>query len=232
MSQYCFMIATKNTMTIKDKKPKNMIFAAYLTQLRLKLPLRKNRPVFKKEVAVEAGVNISSYSMAENGVVPGDSVLYKLSKYFNVLVDDFKNKRIDYTPKVASAFRESKSELQDGEGPYGKTHQHDVEGGHLTITEFGPKDGQVKGPLRAAMEGLGEIFDSNDPILIPAIQANIRAFQLSARREHDNTQQAQKIKALEDKCDEFKKRLEDLERKLEDNPPHDHKEVPIERKVI
>ena len=34
-----------------------------------------------------------------------------------------------------------------------------------------------------ATSGLKEIFDSGDPVLIPAIQANIHAFQISVRRE-------------------------------------------------
>ena len=204
MSQSYSAIATKNTMIKKPKKPKNIMFAVYLTQLRLKLPLRKNRPVFKKEVAIEAGINISSYSMAESGVIPGDSVLYRLSQYFNVPVDNFKNKQIDHVPKAAAPFRETKSELQDG---------------------------QAQGPLLAAIVGLSEVFNSNDPILIPTIQAKIHAFQLSARREHQNAQQARQIKALQDECDELKKRFDALEKTCQNFSPGPA-EATTERKVI
>ena len=49
---------------------------------------------------------------------------------------------------------------------------------------------------------------------------NIRAFQLSARREHQNQQQQDQIKKLESKCEEFLKRLEDLEEKLASYDEH------------
>ena len=87
-------------------------------------------------------------------------------------------------------------------------------------------------PYGEASDGLRDIFNSGEQVLISAIQANIRAFQVAAHREHQNAQQSQKIKDLEEKCDEFKKRLEYLERKLEDNPPHDHKEEPTKQKVM
>jgi hypothetical protein len=47
-----------------------------------------------------------------------------------------------------------------------------------------------------AAAGLKEIFDSRDPVLIPAIQANIHAFQISVRRERQIQQQADEITAL------------------------------------
>ena len=198
---------------MKNTKPKNMLFAVYLTQLRLKLPLRENRPVYKKEVANEAGVNIGSYSMAENGIVPGRAVLSALSQYFKVPIELFEKAQTTHIPEEMLPHQEIKYELQDGEFPWGKTRQHDIKGTPpLIVTEFKPKEGQVTGPLRGAMEGLGEIFDSNNPILIPTIQAKIRTFQLSVRREQQNAQQARQIKALQDECDELKKRIDTLEK--------------------
>ncbi len=56
-----------------------------------------------------------------------------------------------------------------------------------------------------AVSGLKEIFDSGDPVLIPAIQANIHAFQISVRREAHIQEQTKEINDL-------KKRMESLER--------------------
>ncbi|MBW2623170.1 MAG: hypothetical protein JRD68_09715 [Deltaproteobacteria bacterium] len=67
------------------------------------------------------------------------------------------------------------------------------------------------GPFGKASEGLREIFDSRDPVLIPAIEANIRAFQLSVRRDRQIQQQGAEIETL-------KKRVAALEEKLNFDP--------------
>lgn len=72
------------------------------------------------------------------------------------------------------------------------------------------------GSFGKASEGLKEIFDSQDPVLIPAIEANIRAFQLSVRRDRQIQQQAAEIEILN-------KRVAALEARHRDDPPdHDH----------
>ena len=65
-----------------------------------------------------------------------------------------------------------------------------------------------------ASTGLREIFNSGDPILIPALQANIRAFRIAARRERQIQRQAREI-------DDLKQRVAALEEKL--IPPEDLK---------
>jgi len=65
--------------------------------------------------------------------------------------------------------------------------------------------------LTQAMAGLSEIFYSGDPILVSAIIANIRAFQVAARREQQIRQQADKIAGLERKCEELMRRIQALE---------------------
>ncbi len=47
-----------------------------------------------------------------------------------------------------------------------------------------------------AASGLKEIFDSGDPLLIPTIQANIHAFQISVRREAHIQEQTKEINDL------------------------------------
>lgn len=60
-----------------------------------------------------------------------------------------------------------------------------------------------------AATGLKEIFDSGDPVLIPAIQANIHAFQISVRREAHIQEQTKEISDL-------KKRMESLEKQMKE----------------
>jgi len=189
----------------------------------------------QSDFGAQIGVSQSAVQNYESGQIPKGDVLQRIRQKFKVNIDWLlTGEGKPYIEREGrEVFETGGIELQDGEGPWGKTREHDVEGAPpLTVTAFEPKDDQVKGPLRAAMEGLGEIFDSNDPILIPAIQANIHAARISVQREYQNTRQAQQIKDLEDKNDEFKKRLEDLERKSEDNPGHNHKEVPTKQKAI
>ena len=59
------------------------------------------------------------------------------------------------------------------------------------------------------VSGLKEIFDSGDPVLIPAIQANIHAFQISVRREAHIQEQTKEINDL-------KKRMESLEKQMKE----------------
>ena len=210
----------------------NIEFGSRLKELRYNLPKRDGNIVFQREVAKEAKISVSSYQQAEKGFMPGRSILTALSEYFNVPKKYLEKGQVDHVPKETSLYQGIKSELQDGEGLWGKTHLHEVEGTHLTITEFDPKEGQIKGPLRAAIEGLGEIFDSGDQILTQAIQANIRAFQLSARRERQNAQQVREIKALQNKYDELKKRFDAHEKTCSPNSSSSPAGDNTERKVI
>ena len=68
-------------------------------------------------------------------------------------------------------------------------------------------------PFGQATAGLRAIFDSQDPVLISAIQANIRAFQLAARREKQVDYLNQEIQKLKQECDKFKERIAALESK-------------------
>jgi len=175
----------------------------------------------QSDFGAQIGVSQSAVQNYESGQIPKGDVLQRIHQNFKVninwLLTDEGNPSIE--KERHGSFKTGGIELQDGEGLWGKTRHREVEGTHLTITEFKPKDGQAQGPLLAAITGLSEIFDSNDPILIPAIQANIRAFQLSARRERQNSQLAGQVKALQAEykalqveCDELKKRIDTLEK--------------------
>lgn len=69
-----------------EKAEKDMEFAERLVELRARLPLRNAKIVTLKEVAKEAGVNLGSYSRAENGIIPGEKVLTRIARYFEVSI--------------------------------------------------------------------------------------------------------------------------------------------------
>jgi len=191
---------------------------------------RKKRLLTQFQAAELMDISVRSLQGHEsNKHRPSDKTINKYAHIYLYSKSYLLTGEIDIIPEKIPLYQGSKSELQDGEGFRGKTHLHEVEGTPLTDMKFKPKDGQVKGPLRAAIEGLGEIFDSNNSILIPAIQANIRTFQLSARREHQNTQQ---IKALQDKYDELEKRFDAHEKTCAQTSSPGPEEGNIDRKVM
>ena len=188
----------------------------------------------QSDFGAQIGVSQSAVQNYESGQIPKGDVLQRIHQNFKVSIDWLLTG--EGNPSIEKerygGFKTGGIKLQDGEGLWGKTRHREVEGSHLTITEFKPKEGQAQGPLLAAITGLSEIFDSNDPILIPTIQAKIHAFQLSARREHNNAQQAHQIKALQDECDELKKRIDTLEKTCAETSTSGPEGGNIKRKVI
>ena len=87
-------------------------------------------------------------------------------------------------------------------------------------------------PYGEASDGLRDIFNSGEQVLISAIQANIRAFQLSTRREHQNAQQVRQIKALQDKYNELEKRFDAHEKTCAQTSTPGPEGGNINRKVI
>jgi len=65
----------------------------------------------------------------------------------------------------------------------------------------------------SAASGLKEIFDSKDPVLVPALQANIQSFQLAVRRERQIQKQSAEIKELKKELDDLKNRFDALEKR-------------------
>ncbi|MDY6851754.1 MAG: helix-turn-helix transcriptional regulator [Thermodesulfobacteriota bacterium] len=194
---------------------KDMEFAKRLVRLRLDLPLRDNKPVPIKTVADESGVNIGGLSKAENGIVPGEKILNRLAKYYGVSIDYL------LTGKTDASTNEPPPK------PHGVAHFYGVAKAPAAQTQSQPtpKPDQ-ESPFLQPMSMLSEILASGDPILVPAIQANLRAFQSAVRDKQRLSIQSAEIKELRDKCDEFEKKnanLEDrlaaLEQKLKEPPP-------------
>lgn len=111
--------------------------------------------------------------------------------------------------------------------PHGVAHFYGVAKAPAAQTQSQTSpDPDQESPFLQPISMLSEILASGDPILVPAIQANLRAFQVAIRDKQRLSIQSEKIKELEDKCDEFEKknnnleeRLEALEKKLKEPPP-------------
>jgi len=86
----------------------------------------------------------------------------------------------------------------------------------IPVPDFNPPPGID--PTVQAMSDIKEIFDSGDPILIPAIQANLHAFKRALLRERqfeqilkENEELKKRILKLEELCAELKDKFESLQ---------------------
>jgi len=66
-------------------------------------------------------------------------------------------------------------------------------------------------PFARSVSGLREIFNSQDQVLISAIQANIQAFRLAVQREHQTQHQSIELHKLKEEYEALKERVLALE---------------------
>jgi len=198
-------------------------------------------PALKSGSGVGSGVEVSSRNQifTKNLVARRNQLQYtqqKLSDLTGVKLRTIQNYEKGGKPKgdnilaLAEVLECSLDWLLLDKGP-----EPDPPGEEKQIDKPGPLYNKVKTPdthindqcveyssgadeFGKAVAGLKEIFDSRDPVLIPAIQANIHAFQVSVRREHYIQQQTSKINALEKECDDLRTRLEAIENRLFTQP--------------
>ena len=155
---------------------------------------------------------------------PGNNTIKKYCEIYNCSRKYLLLGQIDHIPVETLFFEENKPELQDGDGLYENILDLKVKKFPLIIKELEREEGRWEKVIgihinEDVIVGLREIFDSNDPALISAIQANIRAFQIAIRRKDRNIQLAQQIKTLQDVCNKLKKRIKILEMKFENSQP-------------
>jgi transcriptional regulator with XRE-family HTH domain len=129
-----------------------------------------------------------------------------------------------YNPGVRPELR-----AEEREGLWGDTKHMEVDGKSFSITEFSPSGPSKKHKTSSeradsddtqelfgrAVEGLRRIFDSRDPQLISAIQANLRAFEKTAIKDQHSAKQAQKLHTLENKYQQLQDELNALKKQLE-----------------
>jgi hypothetical protein len=190
-------------------KIKDLKFRETLLGLRYNLPAPVGKHVTQEEVARGADISITAYQFAESGIVPGDAVLMKLARYFGVSED--------YLLGKDGAVSENKyhpvghREAKDKDGLFGRTKHLDVEGSRFTVTTHEP---DPDNPFLKPMAMLTEILASGDPVLVPAIQANLRAFQTAIRKERKLTEYSQQLNDLQCKYEDVKKENTNLEERL------------------
>ena len=179
--------------------------------------LKKRKGISAKQIALKVGIDPSSFYRYMKGKnEPPISFLTKLQNAYPDLVDIVWFIRDD-VEEPSSWFG------GDEDGPHGKTKEAKVNGKQFTLINHELKrhsDFPSEPDFGDAVEGLREIYDSRDPVLIPAIEANIRAFRTSSRRERQIQQQQAQIRQINDKCDGLIERIEELDAKLD---AHDHK---------
>ena len=176
------------------KQEKDLIFAAALVRMRLDLPLRNAKAVQKKDVAKEAGVNLGSYSQAENGIIPGEKVLIRIARYFKVSEETLLHPPGEEVP-ILKGIEGGGLESQDKEGLFGKTRHIKVEGAGFAVTTHEPKNQTTE---NQAMATLVEMLHAKE-------------MQLS-----EQTMEIENLKAL---CNEMKARISALEAKPTENNP-------------
>ena len=160
--------------------------------------LRKNYayPITQEEVADNIGVKRVTYQRYEYGFSPNKSNLKEVIEFYCC------NKLWLLTGR-GEPF--DNQEAIDKKKPlYNKVETLDM---HVAAPGVEYNDGLDD--FGKASAGLKEIFDSGDPVLIPVIQANIHAFQISVRREAHIQEQTKEISDL-------KKRLDVLERHIKE----------------
>ncbi len=151
------------------------------------------------------GVGKTSIQNYETGDrTPKGDVLQALQKEFSVSIDWLLTGRGEPYVREADAggFEDGGVEGLDGEGLNGPTGEYEIEGRKFRVSDFERQYAPqaVSDPFTRAISAVREIFDSGDPVLIHVLQANLHAFQHSAR-------QSRQIRDLQ-------RRLEILEKKL------------------
>lgn len=158
--------------------------------------LRETAGLIQPEVAQKTGLGYSTVQNNEAGQRPNQN---NLQKY----IDLYGCTKIYLLEGIEPIYQNPDlPEDVSKEALYNKVEMRDMH----TAAPGGEYNADMDDFGKAA-SGLKEIFDSGDPVLIPAIQANIHAFQISVRREVHIQEQTNEINDL-------KKRMESLERRL------------------
>ena len=186
--------------------------------------LRKNKMLEQKEAAIEIGIVYETYQKYEYGNHPNRKNIDKIVSYYNC----------------------NRAWLLTGSGePYQeeKSIRNIREKSYPTAIDTSMRNQAVNDIL--------EIFDSGDPILIPAIQANLIAFRRAIERERqfaeiheenkqiriENNELKERLKILEEKCNKYDQELEDYKKSSrsdqirEEDPPEERVDI-IKRRAM
>lgn len=159
--------------------------------LRLK-KLRKHVRLYQREAAIKVGIHLRALQGHESGKMPSRRTLAKYVNFYGC----------------------SKDWLLTGIEPVYQNPEESTEAVGISRDKKKVEYNADTDDFGKAVSGLKEIFDSGDPILIPAVLAGVQAFQIAVRRETQINEQTEKIDALEKECDDLKLRISSLENRL------------------
>ena len=179
---------------------KDIKFGERIKRLRKLRSLSEGFNISQIEIANKIDISYGTYQRYEHGYHPNRNNLKKIIWFYDC----------------------NEGWLLTGEGePF--DNQETIDKKRVTYNKEGAADicvaeqrkhGTGVDEFGQAVAGLKEIFDSHDPVLIPAIQANIHAFQISVRRKHHVQQQSDEITALKKENTNINTRLEAIEKRL------------------
>lgn len=178
--------------------------------------LRQKRGLVQTELAPLIGISYKAIQDHEGGRWPNQKNRQKYLDFYGCDEDwlltgkgEPYNKGIDEGNRTA-----------DGEGLWGQTRHHDVDGKQIDVTLFTPPDSQSESsppspdPFAKGVGALRTIFDSHDPLLISTIRANLTTFEQAAIKHRQLHEQFIRIQKLEDKCKALQKKLNALEESM------------------
>ncbi len=187
--------------------------------------MRNNLDLKQIEIAPRVGISYKALQDHESGRWPNKKNLERYIAFYGCNRNWFLTGEGVPYPDDFKDLKGRDHVAQERDGLYGRTKYIDVEGQAYSITQHVPPGKEYdepqagfkndQDPFVQAIAGLKEIFDSQDPFVVPALQSNIRAFLVYVRREKQITEQTEEIKRLQEECDDLKKRLSDLEEKFD-----------------
>lgn len=179
------------------------------------------------QLAKKVGVSKTTIQNYESGAIPKGTYLFLLSRALKCSIDWLLV--FEESPFIKKEFI-----LGSPSGMTGEMIRKDEKGSLYNKVEMtamhvaapGAEYNADMDDFGRAATGLKEIFDSGDPVLIPAIQANIHAFQISARREAHIQEQTKEISDLKKRMESLEKQMKEGdrrkgERRLQDVDPPD-----------
>ncbi len=179
----------------------NLSLGEKIQQIRKGLKL--NQSDFAKKLGFKYPTAVSKYE--DNSRIPGKDQLIKIAELGNISLDEL------LSGEKFDAHKSKPLHTQSFADP----PRHPA-AAFIPVPDFNPPPGVD--PAIQAMSDIKEIFASGDPILIPAIQANLHAFKRALLRERqfeqilrENEELKQRILKLEALCAELKDKFELLQ---------------------
>jgi hypothetical protein len=191
--------------------------------------LIKDRPDLKpREIAACIGISLRALQEHSRGFWPSEPTREKYIRFFNC---DRKWFMVgDGEPFPQFRTQPQQNQLRDADGLYGNT-QIETGASPVGVIQFSPSGDQEPAQKISinnkqdrfwqAVSGLQDIYNSQDPVLIRAIESNIVAFRDSAGRVETIKGKNEEIKLLHKKYDdmesnykEVKKRLDELDQRF------------------